>query len=143
MRLEIRELYGSTVISDVYNANPASMEEAIKELVRLKKKRTVAVLGDMLELGAYSESEHRKLVRRLSASGIDVFVAVGHEMKKASSEFGGTCYKADDSSRAQDLLCGILKEGDTILVKGSRGMLMEKVLADPEKMLKKEECHAL
>jgi UDP-N-acetylmuramoyl-tripeptide--D-alanyl-D-alanine ligase len=119
------------------------MEEAIKELLRLKKKRTVAVLGDMLELGAYSEDEHKKLVRRLSSSDIEVLIAVGQEMKRASSEFRGTCFQADDSSQAGDILGGIWREGDTVLVKGSRGMLMEKVLADPEKLLRIKDSHAL
>ena len=70
MRLEIKELFGATVISDVYNANPSSMEEAIKELVRLKKGRAIAVLGDMLELGAYAEEAHRKN-RRVDVSASD------------------------------------------------------------------------
>ncbi len=128
MRLEIKEFDGLLVISDVYNANPASMEEAIKELARLGKKRTIAVLGDMLELGSYSEEAHRKIVRQLSETGVDIFVAVGREMAKASAEFGGTCYKVEDSFSAGAILSGICGDGDTVLLKGSRGMKMEKAL---------------
>ncbi len=128
MRLEIKEFDGVLVISDTYNANPASMKEAIKELARLGKKRTIAVLGDMLELGAYSEEAHRKIVRQLSETGIDIFVAVGHEMVNASVEFNGTCYRVEDSFSAGSVLSGICDEGDTVLLKGSRGMKMEKAL---------------
>jgi UDP-N-acetylmuramoyl-tripeptide--D-alanyl-D-alanine ligase len=128
MRLEIIEFNGVLVISDVYNANPASMEEAIKELVRLGKNRTIAVLGDMLELGSYSDEAHRKIVRQLSENGIDIFVAVGREMINASAEFPGTCYTVEDSFDAGALLAGICNEGDTVLLKGSRGMRMEKAL---------------
>jgi UDP-N-acetylmuramoyl-tripeptide--D-alanyl-D-alanine ligase len=128
MRLEIVELFGALVISDVYNANPASMEEALKELVRLKRRRTIAVLGDMLELGEYTEDAHTDLIRRMSELGVEIFIAVGREMTKASHGFRGTSYQANDSDSARSILLSICKDGDTVLVKGSRGMYMEKVL---------------
>jgi UDP-N-acetylmuramoyl-tripeptide--D-alanyl-D-alanine ligase len=135
MRLEIKEMLGALVISDVYNANPASMAEALKELVRLKRKRTIAVLGDMLELGSYAEEAHRKLVRLASEMKIDILIAVGPEMEKASKEFQGACYQAEDSESARTVLSGICDEGDAILVKGSRGMRMEKVIQDAGRRL--------
>jgi len=128
MRLEIMEMLGALVISDVYNANPASMEEALKELVRLKRKRTIAVLGDMLELGSYAHEAHKQMLRLVSALKIDVLVAVGSEMGRAAEEFKGTCYKSENSDSARPLLLSICREGDAILIKGSRGMRMEKVL---------------
>ena len=130
MRLEIKEMSGALVISDVYNANPASMEEALKELVRLKRKRTIAVLGDMLELGSYAEEAHRKLVRLASEMKIDTLIAVGPEMKKAAKEFRGACFEAEDSDGARSVLSDIFDKGDAILIKGSRGMRMEKVLGE-------------
>lgn len=131
MRLEIKKLLGATVISDVYNANPSSMEEAIKELVRLKKERAIAVLGDMLELGAYSEEAHRKVGEWMSALPIDVFIGVGPLMAIAHSEFvktGRPSFSVSDAEEAGKILAGLCREGDTIVVKGSRGMRMEKVL---------------
>ncbi len=128
MRLEILEMLGSLVINDVYNANPASMEEALKELVRLKRKRTIAVLGDMLELGGYAQEAHKKLARLASDLKIEVLVAVGPEMGKAAEEFKGACYKAENSDNARSVLLSICRQGDAILIKGSRGMRMEKVL---------------
>lgn len=130
MRLEIKDFFGALVISDVYNANPASMDEAIKELIRLKRQRTIAVLGDMLELGPYTEEAHKKLIRWISELNIDVLIAVGPEMTRASSEFRGICHKADDSVNARSILLSICREGDTVLVKGSRDMHMESVLSD-------------
>ncbi len=145
MRLEFRELSGATVISDVYNANPASMEEAVKELVRLRKGRAIAVLGDMLELGPYAEEAHRRLGRWMSGLPVDIFIAVGPMMSKAAEEFSGWCGRqaqgrcglprvivATDSSEARKILIDMCNEGDTVLIKGSRGMNMEGVLDGSE-----------
>ncbi|HYA27029.1 MAG TPA: UDP-N-acetylmuramoyl-tripeptide--D-alanyl-D-alanine ligase [Thermodesulfovibrionales bacterium] len=141
MRLELKELFGATVLSDAYNANPVSMEEAVRELVRQRKKRAVAVLGDMLELGAYADEAHRKLGRWMAKFPVDVFVAVGGLMAKAAEEFSAArqehsglvsepcCIMAvPDSCEAEKILPGLCREGDTVLVKGSRAMHMEKVL---------------
>ena len=128
MRLELKELNGIRVINDVYNANPASMEEAVKELVRIKKGRAIAVLGDMLELGSYAGEAHRRIGRLLKELGIDIFIAVGPLMELAASEFQGVSYTSRASAEAGELLKDIRKQGDSILIKGSRGMNMEKVL---------------
>ncbi|HAM51812.1 MAG TPA: UDP-N-acetylmuramoyl-tripeptide--D-alanyl-D-alanine ligase [Nitrospiraceae bacterium] len=161
MRLELKDYLGATVISDVYNANPLSMEEAIKELVRLRKGRAIVVLGDMLELGAYAEEAHRRLGRWMAGLPVDIFIAVGLLMSKAAEEFslarkegyapagsfsGESRWREQhgfapvlavaDSSDARKVLLDIWKEGDTILVKGSRGTHMERVLGGhPEKPL--------
>jgi UDP-N-acetylmuramoyl-tripeptide--D-alanyl-D-alanine ligase len=130
MRLEIRELLGATVISDVYNANPASMEEALKELVRLRDQRAVAVLGDMLELGSHAEAAHRRLGGWMSGLPVDLFIAVGPLMSLAAGEFKGRSIKAVDADEARGLLLGEWRKGDTVLIKGSRGMRLERVIND-------------
>jgi UDP-N-acetylmuramoyl-tripeptide--D-alanyl-D-alanine ligase len=133
MRLQIKDLKGATVISDVYNANPASMEEALKEMVRLRKRRAVAVLGDMLQLGPYAESAHRTLGRWMGRSPVDLFIAVGPNMALAAEEFsacGGEAIKAEDALEARSILLQRFREGDTILIKGSRDMRMERVIED-------------
>lgn len=132
MRMEINEMRGALVISDFYNANPASMEEALRELVRLKRKRTIAVLGDMLELGSYTKAAHNKLLRMVSELKIDILISVGPEMNRAKEEFKGTSYQTDDSGSARTVLLNICQEGDAILIKGSRGMRMEKVLQEAD-----------
>lgn len=130
MRLEIRELGGATVISDAYNANPASMEEALMELVRLRRERAVAVLGDMLELGSYAEDAHRKLGAWMSDFPVDLFIAVGPLMGMAAEEFSGRSIKAGDAKEARRILLGEYRKGDAILIKGSRSMQMERVIND-------------
>ena len=129
LRLEIRRLSGALIINDVYNANPASMEEALRELARLRKGRTIAVLGDMLELGVYAADAHADLVANLNRLGVDVLIAVGPEMHRAAAGFARPQYRAGSSSEARSLLLGMMRDGDTVLIKGSRGMYMEKVLA--------------
>ncbi|GBE31471.1 UDP-N-acetylmuramoyl-tripeptide--D-alanyl-D-alanine ligase [bacterium BMS3Bbin05] len=135
MRFEIKELQGTVVISDVYNANPSSMEEAVKELIRIKEGKAVAVLGDMLELGSYAEEAHRKLGAWLAGLPVDIFVAVGPLMALAANEFRNSrngiskdVYTVNDADSAKGLIRDITGEGDTILVKGSRGMNMEHIL---------------
>lgn len=131
MRLEVKDLFGAMVINDVYNANPASMEEAIKELVRLKRQRAIAVLGDMLELGSYSEEAHRRLGRWISDLNVDLLIAVGPMMAMAADEFsakGGQSVKVRDAFEAGRVLLGFCGSNDTVLVKGSRSMGMENVL---------------
>ncbi|NWF76520.1 MAG: UDP-N-acetylmuramoyl-tripeptide--D-alanyl-D-alanine ligase [Nitrospirae bacterium] len=130
MRLEFKEINGVEIIYDVYNANPASMEEALKELVRIKKDRTIAVLGDMLELGSYAEEEHRSLGRLLSKLKIDILIGVGSYMALAASEFNGNFYSLQTAEEAGRILKKICRKGDAVLIKGSRGVKMEKVLED-------------
>lgn len=133
MRVEIETLKGAMVISDLYNANPVSMEEALKELVRLKRGRAIAVLGDMLELGAYAEAAHRDIGRLIATLSVDVIIAVGRYMEYMKEELNGreskiAFYHVDRPEEARKILLNLIREGDTVLVKGSRGMRMEKVL---------------
>lgn len=136
MRYEIKEFKGATVISDVYNANPASMEEALKELVRIRQGRAIAVLGDMLELGSYAAEAHRKLGRWMANLPVDVFIAVGPMMAGAAREFldateDGEAITALDAKEAREALLRCCSGGsDTVLVKGSRAMKMEEVLGN-------------
>ncbi len=130
MRLEFKELEGKKIISDIYNANPASMEEAVKELARIKRGRSIAVLGDMLELGSYGEDAHKRIGRLLSDLKVDIFISVGNLMGLAASEFQGERHMLPTSAEAGQLLRRIWRQGDTILIKGSRGMHMEKVLEE-------------
>ncbi len=136
MRVERRQFRGALVISDLYNANPASMEEAIKELVSLRKNRAIAVLGDMLELGAYEETAHRKIGQMLAELPVDVLVAVGQMMEYAAEEFlsisksNKQCFIVQTPEEARRVLDSIVKDGDTVLIKGSRGMKLERILEE-------------
>jgi UDP-N-acetylmuramoyl-tripeptide--D-alanyl-D-alanine ligase len=105
----------------------------MKELVRLRRRRAIAILGDMLELGPYAEEAHRRLGRWMASLPVDLFVAVGPLMSKAAEEFlssRGQLLIVQDSSEAAVIFRNIRREGDTVLLKGSRGMRMEKVLEE-------------
>jgi UDP-N-acetylmuramoyl-tripeptide--D-alanyl-D-alanine ligase len=136
MRFEVTKKGSVTLINDAYNANPSSMKESLKELIRLSEgKRSVAVLGDMFELEGFGESAHREIGKEICQVGVDVFVAVGEMMHAAAEE----CVKAKDrgftpevhifkkSDEARENIMEIITSGDTVLIKGSRTMLMEKV----------------
>ncbi|MCX7913069.1 MAG: UDP-N-acetylmuramoyl-tripeptide--D-alanyl-D-alanine ligase [Thermodesulfovibrionales bacterium] len=143
LRFEIRRLNGATLLYDVYNANPSSMEASINEMVRIfynqispkKYNRMIAVLGDMLELGNYSIRAHENLGKYLSDLNIDIFIAVGKRMKYALTYFKGIGYGVDDSTEGGKILANFIKEGDLVLIKGSRGMKMENVLSELERNL--------
>jgi UDP-N-acetylmuramoyl-tripeptide--D-alanyl-D-alanine ligase len=136
MRFEVTREKGITLINDAYNANPASMEEALRELVRLGGTgRTVAVLGEMRELAEHSESAHRAVGEMIAASGVDVFIAVGERMAAAAEEAthsGGkkgrpVIHTFKNAEKAAEGICSICRAGDTVLLKGSRAVAMEKV----------------
>lgn len=130
MRMEVFERGGVTYINDSYNANPSSMEESVAELARRAgeargQRRSIAVLGDMLELGDYGAEEHRKLGRMLSGLHIDIFIGVGELMSLALETFRGAGIKAGSGEEAGRELEKLLEKGDIVLLKGSRGMRME------------------
>jgi len=119
------------VIDDSYNANPLSMEKALKTLVRVEGyHRRVAILGDMLELGPYEVEEHIKLGRLLEKLPIDVVYLYGNLTKYTCKALKGKpCFWSDDKGK----LLKVLRQkepqkGTVYLVKGSRGSKMEEVL---------------
>ena len=137
MRLEPMKVGGWSVINDAYNANPSSMEAALKTFARLKGEgignagRRVVVLGDMLELGPSSEAMHRSIGGMVGAWKFDLFVAVGRQMKFAAgvAEASGVkTYHFMDTAAARAAIWSLLKPADRILLKGSRGMALETVL---------------
>ncbi len=131
MRLEVVESpAGFRVINDSYNANPDSMRSAVNELMGLRGKgRAIAVVGDMLELGEMSESEHFGLGQYLSESGVDYVVACGNFGRTVLEGAGGKAngFYAGSHEEAARAVKEIARPGDLVLVKGSRGMRMEEI----------------
>jgi UDP-N-acetylmuramoyl-tripeptide--D-alanyl-D-alanine ligase len=128
LRGERRELPGGVVvIDDCYNANPMSMRAAIDDLARTAPARRVAVLGDMLELGAQSPRLHREIGLYAAERGVDVLVTVGALAAEMRREFAGESYATGDAQAAAELLATLLQGGDTVLVKASRGVGLERV----------------
>lgn len=132
MRLEVIDTpFGFKVINDAYNANPDSMRKGIEELVRLKGEgRAIAVLGDMLELGDKSESEHIGLGEFLVDKGVDFVIAYGNYgtslLKGTGGRIGGVL--ATTHEEAAEVLIEYARPGDLVLIKGSRGVRMENVI---------------
>jgi UDP-N-acetylmuramoyl-tripeptide--D-alanyl-D-alanine ligase len=115
------------LINDCYNANPMSMRAAIDDLVESAPGRRVAVLGDMLELGSHAARFHREIGRYAAARGVDLLVTVGPLAAMMRETYEGEAYSVPDPAAAVELLRELLAEGDTVLVKGSRGVGLERV----------------
>jgi UDP-N-acetylmuramoyl-tripeptide--D-alanyl-D-alanine ligase len=120
-----------TLIDDCYNANPMSMRAALDELAaaarRERSSRRVAVLGDMLELGETEAELHAQVGEHAAASGVDLLVTVGPRAQRMTERFGGEVRVVPDAGRAAELVPGLLRPGDMVLVKGSRGVGLELV----------------
>jgi UDP-N-acetylmuramoyl-tripeptide--D-alanyl-D-alanine ligase len=111
------------VIADCYNANPVSMRAALRHLVAAADgRRTVAVLGEMAELGPAGPGLHAEVGREAAALGVDAIVAVG----PLSRAYGGGWYA--DAVAVVGALPDVLRPGDAVLVKGSRSAGLEAVV---------------
>lgn len=123
---------GSVIIDDTYNASPKAVTNALSQLQGMKGRR-IAVLGDMLELGSASEAEHKR-IGMLSKECADVLITVGlrsRAIAEGALDNGmkeGWILECDNSTIAGQELLQIIKNGDVMLVKGSQGMRMEKVV---------------
>ena len=131
-RMEIKSVSGKTLIEDFYNANPDSLRASIETFRQMQGERKVAVLADMLELGAISEKEHMNA--GIQASEIfDVIICIGSDAKyigKGAIENGfdkGHVYFFASNEEAVSEINSILRPGDAVLMKGSRGMKLEEV----------------
>lgn len=125
---------GSTVLDDTYNASPDSTLAALNLLGDLNG-RAIAVLGDMLELGKLETEGHKKVGVRAAAvvDGLIVVGELGRIIGEAALEAGMTSddvFFAEDNAQATEHLRAILQPDDTVLVKGSRGLRMEEIVAE-------------
>jgi UDP-N-acetylmuramoyl-tripeptide--D-alanyl-D-alanine ligase len=132
-RLKIQNLGPLTVINDAYNANPDSMEAALKTATQFTVKgRRVAALGRMGELGKESEAAHRHVGRTVAAFEFDYLVTVGDEARliaEAASAAGlKFAERADTHEQAIEALLDYLEPGDLLLVKGSLSSAMDRVV---------------
>jgi UDP-N-acetylmuramoyl-tripeptide--D-alanyl-D-alanine ligase len=120
---------GVVIINDCYNANPLSMRAALDDLATQAPAggRRVAVLGDMLELGAGEAQEHRAVGAYAASAGVDVLVAVGPLSSLMPASFGGESHVAADAAAAASVVAGLVAPGDVVLVKASRGIGLETV----------------
>ncbi len=141
-RFKIIDLGGIKLIDDTYNANPHSMSAALNYLSEIGKKlqmRTVAIVGDMFELGSHSKKFHAEIGKKISELKIDEVYGLGEDsreiVKNCQSEFRGSF------SQHADIIGEFIKRLDKstlVLVKGSRGMKMEKIVHALVDKFKKE-----
>lgn len=133
----------TAIIDDTYNSAPESVTACITTLSKIEAERKIVVLGDMLELGDEEERAHREIGKKVAELQPNFFVAVGKRMKYAADEYRKNvkdkdsigCF--DSPTEAMIFIQHTIKEGDVILVKGSQGMRMEKIVEEimrqPEK----------
>jgi UDP-N-acetylmuramyl pentapeptide synthase len=138
----VRGIKDSILIDDTYNSSPAAAIAALETLTTVAKGRKIAVLGDMLELGRHSVDEHRK-AGTTAAGTSDLLVTVGfraRDMAQGALDAGmseSAILQFEDASTAGEQLAALVQPGDTILIKGSQSMRMEKtvegLMADPDR----------
>lgn len=124
---------GVRILDDSYNANPVSMGAALETLAAERGRgRLVAVLGDMLELGDLADEAHRELGRRAAAQGVSALLGIGPRMAAAEREARAAGLReTHHAATFEDAVAWLLEHlapGDVVLVKGSRGMRLERVV---------------
>jgi UDP-N-acetylmuramoyl-tripeptide--D-alanyl-D-alanine ligase len=131
----------TNIIDDTYNSAPTSVKQALKIIAQIKTRRKIVVLGDMLELGSEEKKAHKDIGERVGKIENVIFVAVGNRMKWAVDSFEDNfikkeygeekrLYWLETSEEAKLLVQNIMKEEDLVLVKGSQGMRMEKIVEE-------------
>jgi UDP-N-acetylmuramyl pentapeptide synthase len=130
-RMQLFQINGVTVLNDTYNSNPDSALAALGVLGRVKSAgKKIAVLADMLELGSNAEQEHRRIGAAVAAAGATHLLGFG-PLTKNTVNAATTGFKKhfELKNALSDQLAQLLVSGDVVLVKGSRGMRMEEVVA--------------
>jgi UDP-N-acetylmuramoyl-tripeptide--D-alanyl-D-alanine ligase len=135
-RLAVSEIGGVVVIDDSYNAQPPSVRiglEAAREVAQRRGARLVIALGDMLELGAMSKPAHAVAVQDVLASSPAIFIAIGEHTGEAAAAARPRSHDCDvrlcsDSNEAAAIVGGLVRKGDVVLVKGSRGIATERIV---------------
>lgn len=147
MRQNIYEYGGITIIEDCYNAGPESMKAAVEVLARIAEKngcRSVAVLGDMLELGDYSKQLHMEVGTLVASRHISNLVTFGHEaenialgainhaLKHESISINTNTEKPEAAART---VFGLIERGDAVLFKASRAVRLERVIEELKRLI--------
>lgn len=121
------------IIDDTYNASFDSVKASLEMLKLRKEKRKILVLGDILELGDFSESIHRSIAKEVIDADIDILITVGKEInylvdELVSNDYQKEMYHFDRYDETYELLNQILKKGDVILLKASHSINLTKVV---------------
>ncbi len=126
-RSQILKLGSNTFIMDAYNANPSSMSEALDNLNLIEAENKIAIIGDMLELGEASEEEHLLIALKLKNMNLQQIILVGSEFKKVSKKLN--CLHFENTAQLKDWYSKQHIENTLFLLKGSRGIALERMLS--------------
>lgn len=131
MRLAVEEYNGITIINDCYNASPDSIKAALGVLADTDKKRKVAILGDVLEMGDFAKDAHYNLGKVVKESEVDFLITAGENMKylaEGAKENGvENIVSFDKTLEVCNYVKDEIKSGDAVLIKASRGMHFEEI----------------
>ncbi len=131
-RGEVRQVAGAIVINDCYNSNPQALNSMVSALAQTPARRRIVIAGEMLELGESAPELHRECGRHMAASKIDFVVGVrgnGAYIAEGAASSGVASEFAESPEKAGEWLANNLREGDAVLLKGSRGVGLERALA--------------
>jgi len=140
-RMEVLRAGGVTILNDTYNANPDSVIGAIETMQSIKSRgNRVAILADMLELGAAAKKEHERIGELIGKMGVEYVLTYG-QLSKLIHENARVKMKAhyQEKNMLAEYAAELLTEGDIVLVKGSRGMKMEDVVTFLTERLQKKQ----
>ena len=130
-RSQITQTATNTLICDYYNANPSSMAVAIENLGKIEAKHKVLVLGDMFEMGQESATEHAAIIKKAMETPVDERIFIGTEFAGQKLEVGSRKSEAIFYTTAEEAIAGLKADpirNATILIKGSRGMALERLV---------------
>ncbi|HWX53207.1 MAG TPA: UDP-N-acetylmuramoyl-tripeptide--D-alanyl-D-alanine ligase [Verrucomicrobiae bacterium] len=130
-RGQVMELAGVTIINDCYNSNPTALKAMIDVLAGMEAQRRILIAGEMLELGPASETLHRECGRHAAEKRIDVVIGVrgmGKALAEEAGAAGTASYFMETAEEAGAWLAREVRPGDAVLLKGSRGVKLERAL---------------
>lgn len=127
-RLDVKEAGDVRILDDTYNASPDSMRTGIDVLTSMEGGRKVAVLGDMFELGEDTRRLHREVGSYAREKGVDRLYGVGKLAENIFDGFGGDGGYCKEKKDFLQIIEDEIQQGDVVLVKGSRGMVMEEIV---------------
>ncbi|MFR8003655.1 MAG: UDP-N-acetylmuramoyl-tripeptide--D-alanyl-D-alanine ligase [Hydrogeniiclostridium sp.] len=131
MRQQIHKVRGITLIDDSYNASPDALRSSLHVLGSFSGRK-IAVLADMLELGEFEEAAHRQVGKMAADAGVDLLVTIGERARWIAEEAKAChirdCVSFSENSETASYLKEIVKEGDVLLVKGSRSMHTDEIV---------------
>ncbi len=130
-RSQIVQMATNTLICDYYNANPSSMMVAIENIEKITAKHKVLILGDMFELGNESTAEHKAIIEKSLSIPVDKRIFIGQDFKQASLTMNHESSTMNFYPNVEDAIAGVKThpiKNSTILIKGSRGMALERLV---------------